>query len=289
MIKKNYLFKIKFLLSDARRNFKRLGQFLRAGSADGILPGSLYFKCNICGKITLIRVDELGREIPTCSCGSTVRLRSIVHLLSLELFGESVALPDFPVRPDLYGWGMSDAGYAELLSKKMKYVNTFYHQEPYLDITAPLSPAQEGKLDFLISTEVFEHIQPPVSIAFENARRLLKPGGVFIFTVPFTLSPETREHFPDLYQYEIISRPDGSSALRNLTRDGREQMFNDLVFHGGEGATLEMRVFSRDGLIGELTNAGFVDIKFHSDPCWEHGIYWRQPWSLPITAHSLKV
>lgn len=288
MFPKNYLFKIRFLLSDVRSNFKRLRQFLHAGPAKRMLPGSLCFKCNICGKKNLVRIDELGREIPSCSCGSTVRLRSIVHLLSSELFGESIALPDFPIRPDLCGWGMSDAGYATLLSKKMDYVNTFYHQEPRLDITDPLSPEHKGKLDFLISTEVFEHIKLPVSVAFENACQLLKPGGIFVFTTPFTLSSETQEHFPDLYQYEIVRQDDGEWVLRNTTRDGYEQTFKNLIFHGGEGSTLEMRIFSKNGLIEELEGAGFCDIKFHSEPCWEHGIYWSQPWSLPITARSSK-
>ena len=38
----------------------------------------------------------------------------------------------------------------------------------------------------------------------------------------------------------------------NWTADGRIETFDDLVFHGGPGSTLEMRVFSEDALRGLL-------------------------------------
>jgi GT2 family glycosyltransferase len=248
--------------------------------------GILHYRCNICGRACKTPVDALGRETPSCSCGSTVRSRAIIHLLSMELFGKSIALPDFPIRPDLRGWGMSDGGYAGVLAKKVGYVNTFYHQDPRFDITAPLDPEIEGTLDFLISTEVFEHITSPVSTAFRNARRLLKPGASFIFTVPYTLRSDTDEHFPELHQYEIVERPGADPILRNITRDGREQVFENLVFHGGPGSTLEMRVFAQAALLTEFKKAGF-EAKISSEPCWEFGIYWRDAWSLPIVAHPI--
>ena len=249
--------------------------------------GILRFRCNICGRGCETPVLDLGRETPSCECGSTVRSRAIVHLLSMELFGRSLALPDFPMRRDLRGLGMSDAGYADLLSQKIGYINTYYDREPRFDITAPVDAKIEGTLDFLISTEVFEHVAPPVSRAFENARRLLKPTGVLILTVPYTLETATREHFPELYQYELIEKKGYDPVLRNITKDGREQVFDNLVFHGGVGSTLELRVFSRNGLMVELEQAGFVNIKICSEPCWEFGIYWPQTWSLPLTARCL--
>lgn len=246
--------------------------------------GTLHYQCNICGRTCKTPVADLGRETPTCTCLSTVRSRTIIHLLSTNLFGRSITLPDFPVRPDIRGWGMSDAGYPDLLSKKIGYVNTFYDREPRFDITAPLNPNLIGSLDFLISTEVFEHVAPPVSPAFENVRRLLKPGGLLILTVPFSLEEETQEHFPELYQYEIVSGGKGKTRLRNITVDGREQWFDNLVFHGGVGATLEMRVFSKNSLLNELKKAGFKQVDFYSAPKWDYGIYWHQPWSIPIVA-----
>jgi hypothetical protein len=141
----------------------------------------LDWQCNICGALCHTPLSALWRELPSCpSCQSTVRFRAIVHLLSMELFGKSLILDDFPVDKAIRGAGLSDwEGYADRLAQKLEYTNTFYHQAPKLDITN-IDPAQEGTLDFLICTEVFEHVPPPVSTAFANAWRLLKPSGVLI-------------------------------------------------------------------------------------------------------------
>jgi len=94
------------------------------------------------------------------------------------------ALNSLTVGGRLVGVGMSDwEGYANRLEKKLSYVNTYYHKAPLLDITA-VDPSLSNLYDFIIATEVFEHISPPISRAFENVHRLLKPGGVFIFSVP---------------------------------------------------------------------------------------------------------
>ncbi len=247
-------------------------------------PDLLRYRCNICGQPCETKTTELGRETPSClGCGSTVRMRAIIHMLSMELFGESLALPDFPIRPDITGIGMSDwDGYAIPLAHKVGYKNTYYHQEPKLDITS-IDPSLEGTLDFIISSDVFEHIVPPVSIAFENARKLLKPDGVLIFTVPYSQDGKTWEHFPDIYNYEILKIND-RPILKNKARDGREQVFDNLVFHGGSGATLEMRVFSEAGLMDEFKKSGFRKVRLYKDPHFAHGVYWIHDWSLGMTA-----
>src|SRR5687768_13124418 len=116
--------------------------------------GSLLYQCNICGAECLTDAAALQREVPSCaSCHSTPRHRSVIRILSTELFGQSLALPDFPVRKDLVGLGMSDwIAYSRTLEKKFTYTNTFRHQEPRFDIAA-VDPALVGKYDFLIATE----------------------------------------------------------------------------------------------------------------------------------------
>lgn len=245
---------------------------------------TLSYVCNICRKNCVTKISELRREEVSCThCGSTVRMRAIIHVLSMELFGESLAIQDFPARPDIVGIGISDwDGYAIPLARKFRYKNTYYHKPPKLDITST-DPALEGMFDFIISSDVFEHVLPPVSIAFENARKLLKPGGVLIFSVPYTKDGTTIEHFPDLYKYEIIKKGDGY-ILKNITRDGVEQIFDNPVFHGGFGSTLEMRVFSESSLKEEFAKAGFNYVKFYGNPDFDHGIYWHRNYSLPIAA-----
>ena len=245
------------------------------------------FTCNICKKRNHIARKQISREDASCKrCGSTVRMRSIIHLLSLELFGKSIPLPDFPTDKSISGIGMSDwDGYALPLAEKLDYKNTFYHQEPRLDITDIPDELVET-LDFVISTDVFEHVLSPVSRAFVNTYRLLKPGGAFIFTVPFTLENEhTVEHFDSLHDFEIIEE-DGGHILINTTPDGTSTRYENLVFHGGPGSTLEMRVFSRASVLRELELAGFRDIEIAGDASPRNGIFWDKPWSLPLVARK---
>jgi SAM-dependent methyltransferase len=244
----------------------------------------LKFQCNICGSRCRAATTALGRETPSCAgCGSTVRMRAIIHVLSTELFGKSLAIAEFPRLPGIKGAGMSDwNGYAVRLGKKFGYRNTFYHCEPKLDITS-IDRSLEGSLDFLISSDVFEHVNPPVTQAFANARRLLSRDGVMVFTVPYRKSGATVEHFPELHEYRIL-KESGEYILKNRTATGEEQVYRNLVFHGGPGATLELRSFSEPSLLEEFERAGFGYVKIYDEPCQEFGIVWENDWSLPIAS-----
>ncbi len=182
---------------------------------------------------------------------------------------------------------MSDwLGYAANLALKLDYTNTFYHKEPFLDIVA-VSPDQLGQYDFLISTDVFEHVPPPVFRAFSGSYTLLKPGGLIVLTVPFTDVTQTVEHFPDLDTFKIIELGSGY-LLVNRDKKGQLSVRNNLVFHGGPGDTLEMRVFSRNDTLSWLKMAGFVDIQVHAGTSPEWGIVPPHHHGLPITARRSK-
>jgi SAM-dependent methyltransferase len=242
---------------------------LRKGTKDELLE----FRCNICGKPTSFRSNQLAREPWSCAwCGSNVRWRSVIHALSMELFGRSLAISDFPARPDLIGIGLSDwDGYATRLKQKLGYTNTFYHQNPILDITS-VGSDRFGRYDFVISSDVFEHIAPPISIAFENARRMLRPSGVMILTVP-CVEGETKEHFPELHKYRV-RRAGKRWILLNETVDGRRQEFTDVTFHGGPGTVLEMRLFGKQGLMREARAAGYGEVKIYDAEYPPAGIRW---------------
>lgn len=231
------------------------------------------FRCNVCGRMTSFPVEELSREHWSCVyCGSNVRWRSVIHALSTELFGVSMAISDFPNRPDISGVGLSDwEGYATRLEKKLNYVNTFYHQGPFLDITS-VDQSQSGLYNFIISTDVFEHICPPITRAFENARRLLKPGGIMVFTVPY-VEGETREHFPETSRFTVQKK--GSEwTLLSETNGGKTREYADITFHGGPGATVEFRLFGKEALLRDCRNAGFNPIRIHEEVVQEYGIRW---------------
>ena len=247
------------------------------------------FACNVCGGsnhgVPLGQVAD--REGHSCRCcGSSLRMRSLMYLLSLELFGEPVPLPEFPLRRDIRGLGMSDwDGYALALARKVDYTNTFYHQEPRLDISA-IDASQVGRYRFLISSDVFEHI-PPASLdaAFANSRRLLADGGSFILTVPYLRQAATREHFPRLHDWRIVEA-EGHRRLVNRTVEGDEETFDDLVFHGGEGMTLEMRLFAESDLLQRLAAAGFSSVRIRGEHYAPYGVLWPVDFSLPIVARA---
>ncbi|MBA3015132.1 MAG: methyltransferase domain-containing protein [Desulfobulbaceae bacterium] len=246
---------------------------------------SIQFQCNICGhyneKRELVAFD---RELASCaSCSSNLRYRAIIDILSNYLYGKSVALVEFPMDKSIIGLGVSDwKGYAEILGTKFSYINTFFHTEPRLDIT-DIPSSEHGKYDFVIVSDVLEHIDTPVSKGFCNLFNLLKPKGICIITVPFMNFEMTLEHFPDLNSYHI-SQHDGRRVLINATLDGRVQTFTELEFHGGCGATLEKRIFTRRSLQKELTRAGFDAVDFCRRPNLGFGIKWIVNWSLPISA-----
>lgn len=244
------------------------------------------FVCNICDHACLVPVEALTREAPTCGrCGSSVRTRSIVHLLSTGLFGRSLALRDFPQDRGIRGLGLSDwEGYARPLAERIGYRNTFFHADPHLDITR-IDPELAGTCDFVIATEVFEHVLSPVQRAFDGARKLLKPGGVLVLTVPFDPGAPTREHFPPLNDFQLVEEG-GRRRLYNKGLDGSVQVFDDLVFHGGPGSTLEMRLFGLQDMLDHCLRAGFGSVAVRAEAVPERGIYWHHPWSVPILARA---
>ena len=231
----------------------------------------------------------------------------MVHLLTMELFGRSIPLPDLQVRHDIIGIGLSDAQcYAQPLARKLGYTNTYFHSEPRLDI-ANVPDDRAALYDFIIASDVFEHVVPPVSRAFRNALRLLKPGGVLIFSVPFSLDDDTVEHFPDLDDYRLV-KVDGRVRLENRTADGRTQIFDNPVFHresvsmspmsllsratlarlfrAERGDVLEMRLFSRAALQRDVANAGFARSRVADEEWIAYGIAWPEPFSVPMVAYA---
>jgi len=102
---------------------------------------------------------------------------------------------------------------------------------------------------------------------------LLRPGGLLVFSTPTIASKETIEHFPDYHSARVVDI-EGEHVLINRTRDGRLEVFRNLLFHGGPGQVLEMRVFSQDRLSQHLVEAAFTDIRVYNQPIPEIGYYW---------------
>jgi len=243
------------------------------------------FTCNICG--TSNTLEQVPWEPSTCSgCGSNVRMRALIYLLSAELFGSARPLPEFPKDKKIKGFGLSDdLLYAIPLAEKVDYTNTFYDRKPYLDITEP-HPDQYGTYDFILSSDVFEHVAPPVERAFAEAFRLLKPHGFMCITVPSSAADEdTIEYYPNLHDYSIVELG-GEHVLVNRKPDRSIETYRDLEFHGGIGATLVMRQFSQRDMAHQLRDAGFSEVTFQADPAERFGIVFEGPWGRPLVARK---
>jgi SAM-dependent methyltransferase len=254
------------------------------GEAGAAVGGRIEFLCNLCGAANR-RETGFGREAPSCAaCGSNVRMRALARALSLELFGLPLTAPEFPRVKSLRGLGVSDSvQYADTLAARFDYRNTFYDREPRFDI-ATREERETGRYDFVIASEVLEHVAPPVERAFANAAALLNASGVLLLTVPYSLEATTAEHFPDLHEYGV-ARVGETLALVNRTRSGELQVFDGLVFHVGFGdPALELREFSESGLVCLLRGAGFTDIRIYSDAYEPYGIAHEESCSFPIAA-----
>ena len=250
-------------------------------------PTPMNFRCNICGRdVSYPRPEDLTREGAFCpNCGSNVRIRAIVHLLGQAMHVGSLPMYKW-VKTNRSVYGVSDwHAFGAMLTEVCDYVNTqfdvdLYPNAIFLDVANP-SAGFRRVADIVICSEVLEHVAPPIQRAFDGLFLMLRPGGHLIFTVPYTFD-ETVEHFPDLYDWQLSYEKD-KFVLRNETRSGNEQVFENLVFHGGGETVLEMRLFGLRHIVRCLKYAGFVDICVMDREVNESGIRFDL-WSRAISA-----
>ena len=246
---------------------------------------------NVRGRFTRIDPSVIGREATLdVETGSPQRFRALVYALTKGL-GLHPVLPRNQGR-QLRGIGLSDDQYyARVLQRLFDYTNTYFHKRPFLDICAD-DPGYSG-LDFIISSDVFEHLPPPPDVAFRNCNRMLKPGGVLLLTVPYSDRAErTVEHYPSLHHWRLRKRPAVKGGtqeyyIENVNVRGEREVFDQVRFHGGPGQTVEMRIFAKQHLLELAAQNGFsVEIVAEDVPLfgiWNKG----QQFSLPMVLRKL--
>ena len=120
----------------------------------------------------------------------------------------------------------------DVLDARFTYCNTYLTTAPQLDIRFDPSPI--GELDFLIASEVFEHVEAPVARAFDNAARLLKSTGVFLLTVPWVWDGDVSTAIPKLYDWRL-GREESGYVIINQKPDGQVERFSEMAFDGSPG------------------------------------------------------
>ncbi len=145
------------------------------------------------------------------------------------------AVSSFVLPKDLVGSEFFGAEY-----QSGEYVNGILHED-----AANLSFADES-FDLMVSLDVFEHIYF-YERAFEEVKRVLKPGGKLLLTIPMQINRDKTED-----RAKIV--------------DGKTVFIKEPVYHGGgseaENGLLEYTTFGWD-LVSKIRSVGFskVDIR----------------------------
>jgi SAM-dependent methyltransferase len=230
------------------------------------------FTCNICGAENTEYIKH--RELYFCKrCGSNARFRAIIDGVKAKLWpgGDELPLDQLPyVQKKVLDFSGSEI-YGNYLSRKCEYLNTFYHAPPFLDICGDVE--DRGQFDVVICSDVFEHILPPLDKPFSNLRKLTKSDGVLVFSVPTLEGDETYEHFPEINDFKIVEIK-GRYFLLNANKNGDVKIHQNLVFHGGPGQVLEMRMFSHTDVERRLKAAGFSNVSLVSNVSPAKGLNW---------------
>lgn len=174
---------------------------------------------------------------------------------TLEGLGYPREIMPYDLRADWsrIGVGISDDFLlAQRLSQLFFYTNSFYHQFPLIDITDP-PPETHGHFEFVVCSDVLEHVPPPVDLALVGIQKMLKPGGFAVLTVPCHGEPVTREFYPDLSSWTLEG-----GALRWVNTAGVSHVDTSPEMHGGAGQTLAFRYWSRTDLTNRSLAAGFT-------------------------------
>ncbi len=223
--------------------------FLRAG----FMPGF----CIVCGKPTVFRLrSENFREDVMCAvCGSFNRQRQIVYvLLSCIKDGREAvlsSLSDVPSSTRIWNAEASRALHEKLSSHlKNNYFSSEYIapalesgqvKDGIMHVDMQRTHFEPDSLDVVISSDVLEHIPYPGK-AISEVFRILRPGGLHIFTVPFYG-----------HRFTIEKRV-------QIGVDGKEQFLMPPIYHGDpvrEGSgVLVYNIFAPE-LLCELEAAGF--------------------------------
>lgn len=227
-------------------------------------------RCSFCGCDLWITDAEWHRELGRCpGCGLNTRMRGITLALSKEIYGDtSEPLNDRSDRKEVRILGISDSIlYARPLEAKFTYLNTFFHQRPFLDICDGEACRQYRGNRIIICSDVMEHtILRPIPV-LRNLLSMLEPGGSLILSAPTFDMDHSIEWYGAMVHYSIEKEGEGF-VLRWENQRGQSYIDEAPIFHGGAGETAELRLLSHSELEANAARLGSSAQTLPFQPEW---------------------
>ncbi|MDQ1247101.1 MAG: hypothetical protein QG597_1471 [Actinomycetota bacterium] len=155
--------------------------------------------CNCCGSrqrpifsfLPLVHFERLGTSplrdnIMCAQCHSSQRTRALLAAVLATLDARPGSTPTILDLDDAWSGG------AVLSSRGMRQATTFDPARPWGEVDAAgvrnedlaALTFEDEQFDVVVSAEVHEHIEDTMA-AFAEVHRVLRPGGTYVFTLPF--------------------------------------------------------------------------------------------------------
>ncbi len=272
-----------------RRFLQRPPDQGRGGEAEQLFPemSGLAGRCNICGQATTFYYDDWrnARESLICAyCRSTSRYRSIARGL-LRAIAERTGV-QAPSLAELHGrsaparLAVYDTQVTLTAARGAYPLPATLAGVPWIDLQTSVykaslawgSPVAEASaegvtnqnlealtfpdaaFDVVVTSDVMEHVRLAAT-AHREIRRVLRPGGIYLFTVP-----HDRGRATTLERVRIVDPSDPA----------RDELLLEPEYHGDanspDNRALAYRLYGRD-LDDELRQLGFdVDYTREDDP-----------------------
>lgn len=190
--------------------------------------------CNCCNEITDFNIDEsasLYREAVCIKCGSSVRHSDLIGCLK-DIFGSSKTENRLNLAEYLVGTRILNLSSVGIVHDLLKGLPDYYCGEfcdgvqsgqkfdGVMCIDLQNIPFECNFFDLIITEDVLEHVEQ-LDIALREINRVLKIGGLHVFTVPVheKMLTESRKYNPNRVYHGDPFRKEGSLVYTDFGRD----------------------------------------------------------------------
>jgi SAM-dependent methyltransferase len=185
--------------------------------------------CPRCGPTLQVKLDDLEVAVRCTRCGASAVTQSLLWVL-LDLAPDlgQLAVYELSSRGPLHDFLSRRAG-ALTASEYLPDVPPGERRGGVLCQDVERLAFPDASFDLCTSTEVFEHVADDAR-GFAEIRRVLRPGGRFLFTVPLSPAPHTVERarrgehgveylLPPAYHDDRLTGPGTVLVFRDYGRD----------------------------------------------------------------------